>query len=122
MEYLPGVLAYLFGGFSLLAIKTFIWKIANHWSKIWVADYWAKTKDFDVSQSNAQTLSLSVILTAFILAGIALVIWSIANYINCKNTENGFPANVAGGIGIVTALGQDSWLNEIATSITTYAD
>jgi hypothetical protein len=113
MEYIPGAVAYFIGGFLIWASKTFIWKITNHWSKIWVAD---------ASQASSQVLSLTFVLTGLLLGGIGLFIWSLANHINYKNTEKGFIANLAGGIGIATAFGQDLWLNQIATSLTTYTD
>ncbi len=122
MEYLPGAVAYFFGGFIIWASKTLIWKIATHWSKIWVAEYWSKQPAFDVSQSDAQVTVLTVVITGAIVFGLAVVVWSIANYINCKNTQQGFIANLAGGLGIATAFGQDLWLREVATSLTTYTD
>ncbi len=122
VEYLPGIIAYFCGGFLIWASKVFIWKIANHWSKIWVADYWKNIADYDASQANAQTLSLSVMVTAFIVFGIAVAIWSVANHINYKNTERGIAASFAGGIGIATGVGAQMWLNEIATKWTTYPE
>ncbi len=113
MEYIPGAIAYFVGGFLILASRVFVWKIVNHWSKIWVGD---------ASQADSQILSLASVTTALILFGIAVFVWSIANHINYKNTEKGFIANIAGGMGIATGFGQDLWLTEIATNLTTYTD
>ncbi len=113
MEYIPGAIAYFTGGFLIWASKVFVWRIAYHWSKIWVAD---------ASQADSQILSLASVTTGLILFGIAVFVWSIANHINYKNTEKGFIANLAGGIGLATAIGQDLWLNEVVTSLTTYTD
>jgi hypothetical protein len=112
MEYIPGVISYFIGGFLVWTSKTFVWKIANHWAKIWVAD---------ASQADSQILSLTFVITGLIVFGFAVFIWSIANHINYKNTEKGFIANLAGGMGIAMAVGQDAWLNEIASKMT-YAD
>jgi hypothetical protein len=112
MEYIPGVIAYFVSGFLIWASKTFIWKIANHWAKIWVAD---------ASQADSQILSLTFVITGLIVFGIAVFFWSIANHINYKHTEKSFIPNIAGGIGVAAAIGQDSWLNQLATSMT-YAD
>jgi hypothetical protein len=112
MEYIPGAIAYFIGGFLIWASKTFVWKIAHHWSVIWVGD---------ANQAGSQILSLASVVTGLIVFGIAVFIWSIANHINYKNTEKGFIANLTGGIGIATAIGQDSWLNQLATSWTTYS-
>lgn len=111
MEFIPGAIAYFVGGFLIWASKVFVWKIAYHWSVIWVAD---------ANQANSQILSLSSVITALIVFGIAVFIWSLASHINYKNTEKGFIANLAGGMGIATAFGQDLWLNQLATSWTTY--
>ncbi len=113
MEYIPGAVAYFIGGFLIWASKTFIWKIAHHWATIWVAD---------ANQADSQVLSLTFVLTGLILIGVGVFVWSLANHINYKNTEKGFIANLAGGLGIATAFGQDLWLNQIATNLTTYPD
>jgi hypothetical protein len=112
MEYLPGVIAYFVSAYICCASRIFIWKIAAHWSKIWVAD---------ASQASSQVLSLTFVLTALILFGIVVVIWSIASYINYRFTEKGFPAMSAAGVAIALAVSQNDWLNEIAAA-TTYAD
>lgn len=122
IEYIPGIIAYFVGGFLIWTAKVFVWKISSHWSKFWVGDYWKTVAEYDVSQADAQILSLSVIITVLIMFGISILIWSIANYINCKNTEQGFPANFAGGIGIATAIGSNLWLNDLATKLTTYME
>jgi hypothetical protein len=109
MEYIPGIIAYFIAGFSVWTSKVFVWKIANHWAKIWVAD---------ASQADSQILSLTFVITGLIVFGIAVFVWSVANHINYKNTEKGFIANLAGGIGIAMAIGQDPWLSEIATKLT----
>jgi hypothetical protein len=109
MEYIPGIIAYFIGGFSIWTSKVFIWKIADHWSRVWVGD---------ASQADSQILSLTFVITGLIVFGIAIVVWSLVNYINYKNTEKGFAANLAGGMGIAIAIGQDSWLSEIATKLT----
>jgi hypothetical protein len=112
MEYIPGAIAYFIGGFLIFASKVFVWKIARHWSVIWVGN---------AEQADSQVISLSFILTGLIVFGIGVFIWSLANHINYKNTEKGFIANLAGGLGIATAFGQDLWLNQLATSWTTYS-
>jgi hypothetical protein len=109
MEYIPGVIAYFFGAYLCCASRVFVWKIAAHWSKIWVAD---------ASQADSQILSLTVVITLLIVFGIAIFIWSIANHINYKFTEKGLMANGAAGLAIALAIGQDSWLNEVASRIT----
>jgi hypothetical protein len=112
MEFIPGAIAYFVGGFSIWTSRIFVWKIAHHWSVVWVGN---------ANQADSQILSLSSVITALIVFGIAVFIWSIANHINYKNTEKGFIANLAGGMGIATAFGQDLWLNQLATSWTTYS-
>ncbi len=108
MEYIPGVIAYFIGGFSIWASKVVVWKIANHWAKIWVND---------ASQADSQIISLTFVITGLIVFGFAIFVWSIANHINYKNTEKGFAANMAGGIGVACAIGQDVWLNELAMKL-----
>jgi hypothetical protein len=112
MEYIPGSLAYFTSGYLIWVFKTFIWKIAAHWSKIWVGD---------ASQAGSQTLSLTVVISGLLLFGMAIFLWSISSHINYKSTEKGFIANFAAGFGIALAVGQDAWLNEIATKMT-YVD
>ena len=109
MEYIPGIIAYFIGGFSIWTSKVFIWKIADHWSKIWVGD---------ASQADSQILSLTFVITGLIVFGIAVFVWSIANHINYKFTEKGFLANGAAGVAIALAIGQNDWLMEIASKMT----
>jgi hypothetical protein len=109
MEYLPGVIAYFTSAYICCVSRVFVWTIAAHWSKIWVAD---------ASQSDSQILSLTVVLTTLIVFGIGVVTWSIATYINFKFTEKGFIANGAAGIAIAIAVGQNDWLTDVAKSLT----
>jgi hypothetical protein len=109
MKYIPGVIAYFIGGILIWTSKVFVWKIAHHWAKIWVAD---------ASQADSQIISLAFVITGLIVFGFAVFIWSIVNHINYINTEKGFIANLAGGMGIAIAIGQDSWLNEMAAKMT----
>jgi hypothetical protein len=109
MEYIPGIIAYFIGGYICCATRVFIWTIASHWSKIWVAD---------ASQADSQVLSLTFIITLLLLVGIAVFVWSIANHINYKFTEKGFLANGSAGIAIAVAVGQNGWLTELAQSLT----
>ncbi len=108
MEIIPGIIAYFCGGFSIWSMKILVWKIANHWSKIWVGD---------IVQADSQVISLTVVITGLIIFGFAVFVYSICNHINYKNTEKGFAANVAGGIGISMAIGQEMWLNEIFAAL-----
>lgn len=108
MEYIPGVIAYFTAGFLVWTSKVFVWKIADHWSKIWVGN---------TERADSQVLSLTFVITALIVFGFAVFIWSIANHINYKNTEKGFIANMAGGMGIALAVSQDIWLNELAAKL-----
>ncbi|WP_309737852.1 hypothetical protein [Chamaesiphon sp. OTE_20_metabat_361] len=109
MELIPGIIAYFIGGYICCVSRVFIWLIASHWAKIWVAD---------ASQADSQILSLSVVITVLIMSGIALFVWSIANHINYKFTEKGFLANGAAGMAIALAIGQNDWLTEIASKMT----
>jgi hypothetical protein len=109
MEYIPGIIAYFIGGYICCATRVFIWTIASHWSKIWVAD---------ASQADSQVLSLTFIITLLLLIGVAVFVWSIANHINYKFTEKGFLANSSAGIAIAVAIGQNGWLTELAKSLT----
>jgi hypothetical protein len=109
MEYIPGIIAYFIGGYLCCASRVFVWKIASHWSTIWVAD---------ASQADSQILSLTFIVTLLIVFGIAVFTWSIANHINYKFTEKGLLANAAAGLAIALALGQNDWLNEVAAQLT----
>ena len=109
MQYIPGVIAYFIGAYMCCASRVFVWTIANHWAKIWVAD---------ASQADSQVLSLTFILTLMIVFGICVFIWSIANHINYKFTERGFIANAAAGIAIALAVGQNDWLTELAAKMT----
>ena len=109
MELIPGIIAYFIGGYICCVSRVFIWLIASHWAKIWVAD---------ASQADSQVLSLAVVITLLIMSGIALFVWSIANHINYKFTEKGFLANGAAGIAIALAVGQNDWLTEIASKMT----
>jgi hypothetical protein len=109
MEYIPGIIAYFAGAYLCMTSRVFIWKIAAHWSKIWVAD---------ASQADSQILSLTVVITLLIVFGVSVFIWSIANHINYQSTEKSFLANASAGSAIALAIGQDAWLNELATSMT----
>ena len=109
MECIPGIIAYFVGGYLCCASRVFVWKIASHWSKIWVAD---------ASQGDSQILSLTFVITLLIVFGFSVFIWSIANHINYRSTEKSFLANASAGFAIATAIGQDAWLNEIAASVT----
>jgi hypothetical protein len=109
MELIPGIIAYFTGAYICCVSRVFIWKIASHWSKIWVAD---------ASQADSQILSLSVVITVLLVFGVAVFIWSIANHINYKFTEKGFLANGSAGLAIAIAIGQNDWLNEIAGQMT----
>ena len=109
MEYIPGIIAYFTSGYLVWVSKTFIWKIADHWAKIWVGN---------AALANSQTLSLTTVITVLLVFGIAVFLWSLASHINYKNTEQGFMANFSGALGLAIAYGQDSWLNEMAAQIT----
>jgi hypothetical protein len=109
MEYIPGVIAYFIGGYLCCVSRVFVWLIASHWSKIWVAD---------ASQADSQILSLSVVLTLLIVFGIAVFVWSLANHVNYKFTEKGFLANAAAGLAIALAISQNDWLTEVAAKMT----
>ena len=109
MEYIPGVIAYFTGGYICCVSRVFVWTIASHWSKIWVAD---------ANQGDSQILALTFVVTLLIVFGIAVFVWSIASHINYKFTEQGFLANAFAGIAIALAVGQDAWLNEIAGQLT----
>ncbi|WP_310488849.1 hypothetical protein [Chamaesiphon sp. VAR_69_metabat_338] len=111
MEYIPGIIAYFTGAYLCCVSRVFIWTIASHWSKIWVAD---------ASQADSQVLSLAVVITLLLTIGFAVFVWSIANHINYKFTEKGFLANGTAGLAIALAVSQNDWLTEIAKS-TTYA-
>lgn len=109
MEYIPGIIAYFTGAYLCCVSRVFIWTIAAHWSKIWVAD---------ASQASSQVLSLTVVITLLLVAGFAVFVWSIANHINYKFTEKGFLANGAAGMAIALAVSQNDWLTELAKSAT----
>jgi hypothetical protein len=109
MELIPGSIAYFIGAYLCCVSRVFVWRIAVHWSKIWVAD---------ASQADSQILSLSVVITGLIVFGISVFIWSIANHINYKFTEKGFVATVFAGIAIALAVSQNDWLDEIAAKMT----
>jgi hypothetical protein len=109
MEYIPGVIAYFTGAYLCCVSRVFVWTIASHWTKIWVAD---------ASQADSQILSLTVVLTLLIVFGIAVFTWSIANHINYKFTEKGFIANMSAGIAIAIAVSQNDWLTGIAKGMT----
>jgi hypothetical protein len=109
MEYIPGVIAYFIGGYLCCVSRVFVWLIASHWAKIWVAD---------ASQADSQILSLAVVLTVLIVFGIAVFVWSLANHVNYKFTEKGFLANSAAGLAIALAISQNDWLTEVAAKMT----
>jgi hypothetical protein len=109
MELIPGIIAYFIGAYMCCVSRAFVWRIASHWSKIWVAD---------ASQADSQVLSLSVVITLLIVFGISVFIWSIVNHINYKFTEKGFLANGSAGLAIALAVSQNDWLNEIAGQMT----
>ncbi len=109
MEYIPGIIAYFIGGYICCVSRVFIWTIASHWSKIWVAD---------ASQADSQVLSLTVVITLLIVLGFAVFVWSIANHINYKFTEKGFLANGAAAMAVAVAVSQNDWLTELAKSMT----
>ncbi|AFY94196.1 hypothetical protein [Chamaesiphon minutus] len=109
MELIPGIIAYFIGAYMCCVSRVFVWRIASHWSKIWVAD---------ASQADSQILSLSVVITGLIVFGISVFIWSIANHINYKFTEKGFVATGAAGLAIALAVSQNDWLDEIAAKMT----
>jgi hypothetical protein len=109
LEYIPGILAYSIGAYICTASRVFIWKIASHWSKIWVGD---------ANQGDTQILALSCVITLLLVFGLSVFIWSIASHINYKSTEKSFFANGSAGMAIALAVGQDAWLNEIAASVT----
>jgi hypothetical protein len=109
MVYIPGMIAYFIGAYLCCASRVFVWTIAAHWSKIWVAD---------ASQADSQVLSLTFIITLLLVAVFAVFVWSIANHINYKFTEKGLFANGAAGVAIAFAIGQNSWLGEIAAQMT----
>ncbi|WP_310483341.1 hypothetical protein [Chamaesiphon sp. VAR_48_metabat_403] len=109
MELLPGIVAYFIGGYLCCVSRVFIWTIAAHWSKIWVAD---------ASQADSQILSLTVVITLLLVFGIAVFVWSIANHINYKFTEKGFLANASAGIAIALAISQNDMLTEMAKRMT----
>jgi hypothetical protein len=109
MVYLPGIIAYFIGAYLCCASRVFVWTIASHWSKIWVAD---------ASQADSQILSLTFIITLLLVAAFAVFVWSIVNHINYKFTEKGLLANGSAGIAIAVAVGQNGWLTELAKSLT----
>ena len=109
LEYIPGIIAYFSGAYLCTASRVFVWKIASHWSKIWVAN---------AEQGDSQILALSFTITLLIVFGFSVFIWSIANHINYKSTERSFVANAFAGIGIAYAVSQDAWLNEVAARMT----
>jgi hypothetical protein len=109
MQYIPGIIAYFTAGYICCVSRVFIWRIAAHWSRIWVAD---------ASQSDSQVLSLTFITTLLLVLGIGVFVWSIANHINFKFTEKGLFANGAAGMAIAIAVGQNSWIDEMAASMT----
>lgn len=109
MEYIPGIAAYFTSGYLVWVSKTFIWKIADHWAKIWVGN---------AEQASSQILSLTSVITVLLVFGIAVFLWSLASHVNYKNTEKGFMANFSGALGLAIAFGQDSWLNEMAAQMT----
>jgi hypothetical protein len=109
MELIPGIFAYFIGGYLCCFSRVLIWKIASHWSTIWVAD---------ASQADSQILSLTFVITALIVFGFSVFIWSIANHINYKFTEKSFVANASAGIAIALAVGQNDWLTELAGKMT----
>jgi hypothetical protein len=102
MVYIPGIIAYFIGAYLCCASRVFIWTIASHWSKIWVAD---------ASQADSQVLSLTFIITLLLVLGFAI-------FINYKFTEKGLFANGAAGIAIAVATSQNGWLTELAKSLT----
>ena len=109
LEYIPGIIAYFSGAYLCTASRVFIWKIASHWSKIWVAN---------ADQADSQILAMTFTITLLIVFGLSVFIWSIANHINYKSTEKSFVANAFAGIGIAYAVSQDAWLNEVAANLT----
>jgi hypothetical protein len=109
LEYIPGILAYSIGAYICTASRVFIWKIASHWSKIWVGD---------ANQGDTQILALTFVITLLLVFGLSVFIWSIASHINYKCTEKSLFANGSAGMAIALAVGQDAWLNEIAASVT----
>ena len=109
LEYIPGIIAYFSGAYICAASRVFVWTIASHWSKIWVAD---------ASQGDSQILALTFTITLLIVFGFSVFIWSIANHINYKSTEKSFVANAFAGIAISLAVSQDAWLNEVAARMT----
>lgn len=109
MEYIPGMIAYFMGGYIACVSRVFIWTIASHWTKIWVAD---------ASQGDSQILALTFIITLFLVFGISVFVWSIANHINYKFTEKGFPATASAAMAIALAVGQNDWLTEVAAKMT----
>jgi hypothetical protein len=109
LECIPGILAYSIGAYICTASRVFIWKIASHWSKIWVAN---------ANQGDSQILALTFVLTLLLVFGISIFVWSIASHINYKFTEKSFLANGSAGIAIALAVSQDAWLNEVAASVT----
>ena len=109
MNLIPGIIAYFTGAYLCCVSRVFIWKIASHWSTIWVAD---------ASQADSQVISLTVVVTLLLVFGLAVFTWSIVSHINFKFTEKGFLANGAAGLAIALAISQDSFLNEIAAKIT----
>jgi hypothetical protein len=109
MESLPGIIAYFISGYIACVSRVFIWAIASHWTKIWVAD---------ASQGDSQILALTFIITLFLVFGIAVFTWSIANHINYKFTEKSFLANASAGLAITLAIGQNDWLTELAGQMT----
>lgn len=109
MKLIPGAIAFFLGAYLCCVVRIFIWKIAHHWSVIWVAD---------ASQADSQIISLTVVITLLLTSGFTILIWSIVSYINYKFTQKGFIATVCAGIAISLAISQDSWLNEVVGQIT----
>jgi hypothetical protein len=58
LECIPGILAYSIGAYICTASRVFIWKIASHWSKIWVAN---------ANQGDSQILALTFVITLLLV-------------------------------------------------------
>lgn len=108
MQYVPGIIAYFVGAFSICSVRLLVWRIAHHWAKILVND---------AAQAGSQIVSLASVVTALVTFGFIILVWSIASHINYKYTEQGFFANGAAGLAIAYAFSQDDYLNSVISQL-----
>ena len=108
MEYIPGIIAYFVGAFSVCFVRLLSWRVAHHWSVIIVNN---------AAQANSQIVSLASVVTALVTFGFLILVWSISSHINYKYTEQGFFANGAAGLAIAYAFSQDDELNGLISQL-----